>query len=613
MKVTGEKKITVKKKITAEEKITVKKKNLKMQDKRKTQEGVSMGLPEFEKTGILGCSEDYYENALSAPSYFTDLNLDQIIARIAEERRNYDLKRYFYRLPQKRETAQERCRVLRALENKELFDGFLRFSDGMLAARGYAERYRKAEFGLQRQRFLLDCGAAYTGAVQELVNALAAAGADGRKDGRISSSALLCGLGGAVTGYTGRADYREFAERTAGLSQALAELRVQMALSRDRVKISQEETKGSYAEKLKRLFPAQVGRTEELENPFQAEKEPGKFERLVLESFRKSRPELFDRLRDYEKDFSRELPQAAEGSGRAENFMTEWLLALERQLQVYLAYRLFMDRTAKSGYPFAYPEFSGAAEDETEGIGTDRSEACIGESAEGNLFCAAECYDLALLLKSLYSRQVVVCNNVRYGANEAFLVVTGPNQGGKTTFARSVGQMVYFSLMGLAAPCRQLRLPFFDGILTHFSVEESLETGRGKLKEELVRLEPMMRDREQNKFVVINELFTTAATYDAYIMGRRVMEHFLRQSCLGIYVTHIQELADEDQIHEEGKRIVSLSACVDDSDSHIRTYKIVRKPAEGTGYAYGLVEKYRMTYPELKVRLKERLGEYRER
>ncbi len=377
------------------------------------------------------------------------------------------------------------------------------------------------------------------------------------------------------------------------MSQAFAGLRVQMALSRDRVKISQEETKGSYTEKLKRLFPAQAGRTEELENPFQAEKEPGRFERLVLESFRKSSPELFDRLRDYEKDFSRELPQAAEGSGRAENFMTEWLLTLERQLQVYLAYRLFMDRTAKSGYPFAYPEFSGAA--------------------EGDLFCAAECYDLALLLKSLYSRQVVVCNNVRYGANEAFLVVTGPNQGGKTTFARSVGQMVYFSLMGLAAPCRHLRLPFFDGILTHFSVEESLETGRGKLKEELVRLEPMMREREKNKFVVINELFTTAATYDAYIMGRRVMEHFLRQSCLGIYVTHIQELADENQIHEEGKRIVSLSACVDDSDSHIRTYKIIRKPAEGTGYAYGLVEKYRMTYLELKVRLKERLGEYRER
>ncbi|MDE7299725.1 MAG: hypothetical protein K2N94_13020, partial [Lachnospiraceae bacterium] len=245
-----------------------------------------MGLSEFEKRGILGCGEDYFEKALSAPAYFVDLNLDQIIACIADERRDYDLRRYFNRLPDGA-TAQERVKVLRALEDETLLEGLLRFSDGMLAARQYAACYRKAEFGLQRQRFLLDCGEAYTGAVKELARALGL-GENGAQEGSAFSSegGLLSGLCGALADYMARPVYRELAERTAELSQAFAGLRVRMAIVRDKVKITQEEPEDNYAEKLKRLFPDQSGRTEQLDNPFRTEKEPGKFERLVLETFR---------------------------------------------------------------------------------------------------------------------------------------------------------------------------------------------------------------------------------------------------------------------------------------------------------------------------------------
>ena len=93
------------------------------------------------------------------------------------------------------------------------------------------------------------------------------------------------------------------------------------------------------------------------------------------------------------------------------------------------------------------------------------------------------------------------------------------------------------------------------------------------------------------------------------------MAHFIKQDCFGVYVTHLQELAGEKGTGEEWKkekeqteegmegRVVSMAACVDERDSHIRTYKIVRRAPEGVGYAYALVEKYHLTYPELKERL----------
>lgn len=558
---------------------------------------------DFINTGILGCSEAYFEKALAEPVFFVDLNLDQVISCVQSERSDYDIKKYFYRLPEDETVAKERVKMLRVLENKELFSAFLKFSNRMLEARDYAAKYERASFELQRQRFLLDCGAAYIDGIETLSLALKAFFNNKEQE---NISQLLSGLWEALKVYTKEQKYQTLRTLTKELSAEFAGLRVQVAVAKDRVKITQEVSQENYSDTLKRLFPAQAYREEFLENPFQAAKEPGEFEKLVLAVFCKNNPELFLKLKQYEKSFSRQvkpqetafLPWQAANmqeyrNGLTQEFLEEWVLMLERQVQVYLAFRLFAERTAATGYPFVYPEFLNWQETD------DVSKKNRMEIADG--------YDLALLLKSVYSKQKVVCNDVYYGAKEAFLVVTGPNQGGKTTFARSVGQAVYFSLMGLAAPCKRISLPFFYGILTHFSVEESLETGRGKLKEELVRLEPMMHTKEKNKFVVINELFTTAATYDGYIMGKRVMEHFISQGCLGIYVTHIQELADEKNIGEEENRIVSLSACVDQKDAHIRTFQIIRKPAEGIGYAYGLVEKYHLTYPELKERLKAQL------
>lgn len=157
--------------------------------------------------------------------------------------------------------------------------------------------------------------------------------------------------------------------------------------------------------------------------------------------------------------------------------------------------------------------------------------------------------------------------------------------------------MVYFAKMGLDVPAEAAFLPYYTDILTHFSVEESVETGRGKLKEELARLAPMMESVSASSaaFVVINELFTTAANYDACIMGKRVLEFFLGQGDMGIYVTHLKELA------EEHPGIVSLRAMVDEAGR--QTFRIARGKAADSASAVNQVRKYRLTYEALKERL----------
>lgn len=572
----------------------------------------------YQERNILGCSEQYYEDAVLPPVFFQDLNLDQILQSIMSKRKGYDLRKYFNRLPDQVETCRFRIEFLREImqekqtdfgqrgeqdksescrrnkKKESLAEGMLDFSEKMKQAREYAAACKTAEVEIQKQRFRLDSAVPYVRAVEELRllmelqgrqldNIVSGAGAaenicdaetnpgtaadnvDTRKNsgGYRPLAEGLRWIKDKLDVYCAEEEYIRFREETLWLQEQAEEMRLQVAIGREKMKITTEVESVSYSKRLKKLFPKHAEDSEIIDNPFQAEKEPGEFEQQILTVFRRERPDWFRAL----EEFSGNYPDC-------EGFMAEWLLIFEQQLQVYLAFYLFHQEMAVSGYPFCFPEFQ------------ERKEISMREG-----------YDLALLLKSMYSSQRVICNDAAYSGKERFLVVTGPNQGGKTTYARSIGQIVYFSLMGLMAPCTAVCLPFFSGLLTHFSVEESLETGRGKLKEELMRLSPMMQQEERNKFIILNELFTTAATMDACEMGSRVMEHFMEQDCFGIYVTHLQELAKEDG------RIVSLCACVDKEDNHIRTYRMERKPAEGTGYAYGLVEKYHLTYPELKKRL----------
>ena len=126
-------------------------------------------------------------------------------------------------------------------------------------------------------------------------------------------------------------------------------------------------------------------------------------------------------------------------------------------------------------------------------------------------------------------------------------------------------------------------------------IKSGFMDGKVLSEEELTRLAPMMYENKRGTFVVINELFTTAASYDALIMGKRVLKHFVELGCMGIYVTHLKELADK----QEG--IVSLRAMLD--ENRVQTFEIRRGEAEDTPCAENLVNKHQLTYAQLKERL----------
>ena len=247
----------------------------------------------------------------------------------------------------------------------------------------------------------------------------------------------------------------------------------------------------------------------------------------------------------------------------------------DREIQFYLAWLDSMAPLSAAGLPFCYPDVARHSKEVT----------------------ATDTYDLALSSKLVATQTPVVTNDLFLEKNERIFVVTGPNQGGKTTFARTFGQLHYLCRLGCSVPGRSARLFLCDRVFTHFEKEEQVGDLRSKLEDELIRVKEILDHATGDSVVIMNESLAATTVDDARFLGREVLRKLLDRGLLAVYVTFIDELTTV------GPGIVSMVSTVVPDDPARRTFKVVRQPADGRAYARAIAEKYGLTFETLKRRI----------
>lgn len=482
---------------------------------------------------------------IEKPYFFQDLNLDGVIERI-EDLWGAEVREFFYDIPIEKDNEAYRREIYRDLKEEKVYSVMDAFRQHMNIRNEMILQKEAVEAEIQKHIWQIREVCVYVEAVEKLLAGL---------EGVVLTSRGLVTLRTLLKEYAQKESFRTMAEKGKELREKLQSFRIQLTYEKDRFSVSEGTCCAEYEDFLEGCFP---GHDTFFKNPFLSQPDLTELEMEVVKIFRKKHGAFFK--------------EAAEFYSTYQEYAREEILRLHKESSYYMAFRFFQRRMEDRGLEFATP----TVEEEKE-MRADRL------------------YDLALALVCMEDNRKVISNDMFFAKEESFFVLTGPNQGGKTTFARSLGQLVYFTKMGLDVPAFSANVPFFKSIMTHFSVEESAESGRGKLMEELERLGPMMKEHSPDAFVVINELFTTAANYDACIMGKKVLEHFVEEGCRGIYVTHLTPLT---KAHE---RIVSLRATLNEEKK--QTFRIERSEASEEAGASIQVKKYRLTYEQIKERL----------
>jgi len=490
------------------------------------------------------------------PAFFPDLNLDQVLEPMTAGREEYDLKPFFYAPLRDVSAVRYRHEVLRDLEKPPVLAAVEAFAEQLRSMREHLAQAERLHYQRQKQRWFLDAVGIYCDAVASLTAALTAleAGAE------IASRGLRA-FGAYLVAYVASDGFTALQGETRALQDALAGVRYAVHIKGGRVTVSGYGGEADYSAEVAETFAKfRQGAVKDYRVKLSDWADMNHVEARVLDLVARLYPAVFGGLEDY--------------CARHRGYLDATIGAFDREVQFYLAYLGYIQRCKAAGLPFCYPQVS------------DRSKEVAAEAA----------FDLALAHKLTIARDgaAVVTNDFHLTGPERILVVTGPNQGGKTTFARMFGQLHYLAGLGLPIPARSARLFLPDQLFTHFEREEDLANLRGKLEDELIRVHDILGQASSQSLLIMNESFTATTLHDALLLGTAVLRQVIALGAVCVCVTFVDELASL------GEATVSMVATVVPDNPAQRTFKIVRKPADGLAYAAAIANQYGLTSEALR-------------
>ena len=214
----------------------------------------------------------------------------------------------------------------------------------------------------------------------------------------------------------------------------------------------------------------------------------------------------------------RGMASAANALAQSTDHVRAFFRALRAELAFYVGCLNLAEQLGRKGEPICFP--SALAMDE-------------GRLSFQGL------YDVCLALKVGHR----VVGNDAVDDGKGLVMITGANQGGKSTLLRGIGLAQLMMQCGMFAGGDSFRSSVCDNLFTHYQREEDTAMKSGKLDEELSRMSDIMDHLTSCSLILFNESFAATHEREGSEIARQIVSALVERRIRVVFVTHLYELA----------------------------------------------------------------------
>ncbi len=188
------------------------------------------------------------------------------------------------------------------------------------------------------------------------------------------------------------------------------------------------------------------------------------------------------------------------------------------------------------------------------------------------------------VMEAINKLNTYVPNDVTINDNEHFILISGPNMGGKSTFMKQVALASIMAQIGCFVAADSACLPVFDGIFTRIGASDDLISGQSTFMIEMNEVNYALQHSSEHSLILFDEVGRGTATFDGMALAQAIIEYICdKKKAITLFSTHYHELT---ALANSIKGLVNLHAAVVENDDDVTfLYKMV---LGATNKSYGI-------------------------
>lgn len=188
------------------------------------------------------------------------------------------------------------------------------------------------------------------------------------------------------------------------------------------------------------------------------------------------------------------------------------------------------------------------------------------------------------VMEAINKLNTYVPNDVTINDNEHFILISGPNMGGKSTFMKQVALASIMAQIGCFVAADSACLPIFDGIFTRIGASDDLISGQSTFMIEMNEVNYALQHSSEHSLILFDEVGRGTATFDGMALAQAIIEYICdKKKAITLFSTHYHELT---ALANSIKGLVNLHAAVVENDDDVTfLYKMV---LGATNKSYGI-------------------------